>query len=240
MPNWDRQLTLFLDVDAPYGRVLIGGPTIPAPLTTPPHLVAGDRYAVTLQFLRQNPDPTLPAAPTDPGADTTLVFSARPAGAPPDSDLLFGAVDWTQVEPGIWTGDLNLNTQAMLDHVEQLATSGSVPILAEVEVRNTDNTARYSLQFDAIARRQVYQGEEATPAALPDPEAYLLLAKASHLHQQASAADTWNITHNLNRIPSVQVLDSSGHTAIGQITHHNPQSLTITFSAALGGTAILT
>lgn len=61
----------------------------------------------------------------------------------------------------------------------------------------------------------------------------------SYAHTQGSASATWNITHNLGKRPSVSVQDSAGSDIIGQVSHTDNNSLTITFSGAISGKAYL-
>lgn len=49
----------------------------------------------------------------------------------------------------------------------------------------------------------------------------------------------WEITHNLDKYPSVTVVDSAGSVVIGDITYTSKSSLTVTFSAAFSGKAYL-
>lgn len=60
-----------------------------------------------------------------------------------------------------------------------------------------------------------------------------------YTHNQLSAESVWNITHNLGKVPSVTVVDSGGTEVVGEIEHHNVNSLTITFSAPFTGKAYL-
>ena len=56
---------------------------------------------------------------------------------------------------------------------------------------------------------------------------------------QSSAASTWNITHNLNKFPSVTVTLADGSQVIAEVTHNNKNNLTITFSGDNSGTAYM-
>jgi len=73
------------------------------------------------------------------------------------------------------------------------------------------------------------------------PDIYLIEMFGTDLnfsHTQSSASATWNITHNLNKIPSVVIRTGSGvsHAAI---THTDKNALTITFAEAQTGSAHL-
>ena len=43
--------------------------------------------------------------------------------------------------------------------------------------------------------------------------------KFSHIHNQTVSSSTWNITHNLNKYPSVSIVDSTNEEIIGKLAH---------------------
>lgn len=61
----------------------------------------------------------------------------------------------------------------------------------------------------------------------------------NYYHVQGTPASTWNITHNLNKYPSIEVLDSAKTSVEGQIVNIDTNSLTITFNASFSGSATL-
>ena len=63
--------------------------------------------------------------------------------------------------------------------------------------------------------------------------------KFSHIHNQTVSSSTWNITHNLNKYPSVSIVDSSNEEVIGEVEYINSNSLTVKFSAPFSGKAFL-
>jgi hypothetical protein len=63
--------------------------------------------------------------------------------------------------------------------------------------------------------------------------------KFSHIHTQTVSSSTWSITHNLNKFPSVSIVDSSNEEVIGEVEHINSNSLTVKFSAPFSGKAFL-
>lgn len=56
---------------------------------------------------------------------------------------------------------------------------------------------------------------------------------------QISPSAKWNIPHNLNKKPSVSIVDSSGNLVIGDVKYINENNVEITFSAAFSGKAYL-
>jgi len=58
-------------------------------------------------------------------------------------------------------------------------------------------------------------------------------------YQQLASATIWTINHNLDRHPSVTVVDSGGTVVIGNVNYVTNNTLTITFTAAFSGKAYL-
>jgi hypothetical protein len=56
---------------------------------------------------------------------------------------------------------------------------------------------------------------------------------------QSSAVATWNIQHNLEKFPSVTVIDSANNIVYGNTTYTDENNLTINFSAPFSGKAYL-
>ena len=56
---------------------------------------------------------------------------------------------------------------------------------------------------------------------------------------QATASTTWNITHPLNRFPSVTIVDSSGNVIISDTSYNNENQITLNFTAPFSGKAYL-
>lgn len=61
----------------------------------------------------------------------------------------------------------------------------------------------------------------------------------SYVYDQQVAALVWNVTHNLNKYPSVTVVDTAGDEVIGDVHFNNSNTLTITFSSAFSGKAFI-
>ena len=56
---------------------------------------------------------------------------------------------------------------------------------------------------------------------------------------QGSPATVWNVQHDLEKFPSVSVINNNNIVVYGQVEYINKNRLTITFSAALTGKAYL-
>ena len=58
-----------------------------------------------------------------------------------------------------------------------------------------------------------------------------------YTHTQISASNNWIINHNLNKFPSVTVVDSGGTIVIGEISYININSVSISFNGIFSGKA---
>jgi len=56
-----------------------------------------------------------------------------------------------------------------------------------------------------------------------------IIGDITFTHNQNTTSDTWVITHNLNRFPSVTVVDSGDSIVQGTVVYNSNKQLTITF-----------
>lgn len=61
----------------------------------------------------------------------------------------------------------------------------------------------------------------------------------TYTHDQDIPSAQWVITHNLNKYPAVQVIDSGGCWVIGQVTHNSLNQLTLDFRGSFTGKAYM-
>ena len=59
------------------------------------------------------------------------------------------------------------------------------------------------------------------------------------VYNQAISSDVWDIEHNLDKYPSVTVVDSGGSVVVGEIVYINKNNGRITFTSAFSGKAYL-
>ena len=105
---------------------------------------------------------------------------------------------------------------------------------------------QHIFDFAVRIRGKLYDGA-ATPS--PGTAGQQLLSTATgvvwtdqtYTHNQSSsgAATSWTVTHNLNKYPSVTVIDTANSVIIGQIEYNSVNQLTITFKSATNGKAYL-
>lgn len=56
---------------------------------------------------------------------------------------------------------------------------------------------------------------------------------------QNTASMVWNVTHNLDKYPSVTTVDSTNDLIVGDVVYNSSNSLTINFSSSISGKAYL-
>lgn len=69
--------------------------------------------------------------------------------------------------------------------------------------------------------------------------ATFVVGATTYIHNQQQSTSSWEIEHNLDRFPSVEVVDSAGSVVIGNIVYVDENNITITFSAPFTGKAYL-
>lgn len=61
----------------------------------------------------------------------------------------------------------------------------------------------------------------------------------NYVHNQTTASDVWVVKHNLNKYPSVTIVNSAGDEVIGDVFYDSVNQVTITFVGAFKGKATL-
>ena len=61
----------------------------------------------------------------------------------------------------------------------------------------------------------------------------------NYLYFQDVASDLWEIKHNLDKFPSVTVIDSAGSEVIGEVEYIDSNNLKIKFAGGFSGKATL-
>ena len=58
----------------------------------------------------------------------------------------------------------------------------------------------------------------------------------TYVHSQKVASDTWNVKHDLNKFPSVSVVDSANTLVVCDIDYINENELVVRSKAPFSGT----
>lgn len=76
-------------------------------------------------------------------------------------------------------------------------------------------------------------------SAITGLEEALLNADKTFIFEQGVASSEWIINHNLNKYPSVSVVDSAGNEVIAEVTYVDLNNCVVTMTAAFKGKAYL-
>lgn len=61
----------------------------------------------------------------------------------------------------------------------------------------------------------------------------------TYVHTQGAPSASWAITHNMNKYPSVTVIDSGNNAVEGEVVYNSLNSLTVNFSGGFSGKAYI-
>ena len=63
--------------------------------------------------------------------------------------------------------------------------------------------------------------------------------RENYVHDQQVASTTWIVNHNMNKYPSVNVVDTANDEVTGDVKYNSLNQITISFTAAFSGKAYL-
>lgn len=63
--------------------------------------------------------------------------------------------------------------------------------------------------------------------------------RENYVHDQQVASTTWTVNHNMNKYPSVNVVDTANDEVTGDVRYNSLNQITISFTAAFSGKAYL-
>lgn len=62
---------------------------------------------------------------------------------------------------------------------------------------------------------------------------------ANFVYTQTSPSAVWTINHNLNKYPSVTIVDSADNMVVGEVFYNSLNQVTLTFAGAFSGKAFI-
>lgn len=107
--------------------------------------------------------------------------------------------------------------------------------MANVSVEIVENIASVQTTDDKITVELGTSG----PQGPKGESGEVLYTDLSYVHNQTVASNTWTITHGLQFIPSITVVDSAGTVVEGSYTYPDANTVVANFSGAFSGKAYL-
>ncbi len=91
---------------------------------------------------------------------------------------------------------------------------------------------------DGVFHNPASPGDNAyhEPAVMRNFAAAIRSEAATYIHTQSSPATTWTVTHNLNKYPSIDVVDSGGSVVVPDVIYNSLNAVTVIFGSATSGT----
>ena len=83
------------------------------------------------------------------------------------------------------------------------------------------------------------QGKDALNVGMPNVLRTPIVYDKNYLFIQNQVSDEWIINHNLNKYPSVTVIDSADNEVIGEVEYLDKNNLKIKFANGFSGKATL-
>jgi hypothetical protein len=65
------------------------------------------------------------------------------------------------------------------------------------------------------------------------------LIRDNYVHNQQVASASWVVNHNMNKYPSINIVDTANDIIMGEVRYNSLNQLTITFTADISGKAYL-
>jgi len=116
--------------------------------------------------------------------------------------------------------------------IRVLSQSGDDVLVCE---RGVEDTVPEPHIAGSYAKLNVYAGDiQELQEAIMDLE-----KRSGYKHVQSTPSDTWEIQHNLHRVPSVIVMDSANELVIGEIEVVNDDIIVLHFTSGFSGKAYL-
>lgn len=114
---------------------------------------------------------------------------------------------------------------------------------AEVDASNTRFLPVYTddttIEYNNQNKLQVIGITDGNDIITYQDIADVIEAQKTYVFEQAIASSTWEIEHNLNKFPSVTVVDSAGDIIMCNVNYVDKNNIRIDFSAEFGGKAYL-
>ena len=163
--------------------------------------------------------------------------------------------------PEVYEGSVNLSPSGYYTYkIYEVSYIGTVPVLDTTNAPKSEVTVLALSDEHGVVEGQVDSGKLHVHLAEGEEEvSYIKLDSVSdnyiypygdtptvtgggdkhYKHVQVAASTSWFITHSLQKFPSVDVVDSGGTRVIGEVTYHDTNTLTVSFTGAFGGEAYL-
>lgn len=150
----------------------------------------------------------------------------------PDGFSTIGECDISRLDEGIIIYEVKDQ-----DTIAVGSCFASIQLIKAPNIETSEEGTRLTSQtFQYLVVEDLFDDDAITSSN----ELSILLARQStFIKAQNIPAISWTITHNLDKYPSVTVVDSAGSVVYGDIQYISRDEIKVTFSGAFSGTAYL-
>ena len=125
------------------------------------------------------------------------------------------------------TGQINQETQIIAE----------ITAPAEINVQIIDSGPKGEDGYTPVKGVDYFTEEDINE--IVDRVVVETVSDKTYIHDQIVSRDTWYVNHNLNKFPSVMVVNSTGAAVVGDVRYVNLNQVVIYFSAQFSGQAYL-
>lgn len=115
-------------------------------------------------------------------------------------------------------------------------------VAASIQAASDIINARIDSEVEALNTEIDKKVETITGSPLIDVQRTgnaVTLTSKTYIHEQGVASDTWVIEHNLNKYPSVTLIDTAGTIFIGRVEYIDTNNCIVTINGSTKGKALL-
>ena len=115
--------------------------------------------------------------------------------------------------------------------------SGLTKVLNAIQIEKYDHRDEVGILIEPKSGTLQYTPEKELELYVVDK--WVQVKDKNYQHEQLAPSRVWEITHNLEKYPSVTIFDLSGQEVEAEVSHTDTNNLIITFSVAFAGYADL-
>lgn len=138
---------------------------------------------------------------------------------------------------GILIDDQSLSYNASTNTIT--TADGSTVVLSNLP--SSSSIANWDSAYDNMITSAAISGNTTKTLTLNQQDGGTVTVSYvdTYVHTQSTSSATWTITHNMNKYPSVTIIDSANTVVEGEVEYTSLNEVEVTFSGGFTGTAYM-
>lgn len=180
--------------------------------------------------------------PLGPTTGTLIVIDKENNKKPFSTEIPFLVKDWEGGDIKLDGFNISIDTKIegneLKIHVTTVSDKWATKEYVDGQIgeHNLDTLAHPHIQEEIENEKH---GRESADLNLQDQLDAISAIAYGYIHEQGIASAVWTVQHNLNKYPSVSVVDSSGNEIISEVKYLDKNTVQITMTGASKGRAYL-